>query len=316
MVRYRNLGADLHKFKAALQMQIRMEAPTLIWQKPLRATVRCVNNVCGCRWSNYLWISHDLKVIWAEVPKAGSSFIKSRFDIMSKTISFQTGAEAYRLAQSGVIESRHVSERGIFSLVGRKAFDRWGRGRAFFAPQDEIERFASGQDESLPQGRYGFRHSFASLRSLTARHPSYRVLLVWRNPLDRFVSTTNMFFGGGDDNRDRQRVQIGYLELGRYRSLSEFATHLRRSPNCHFNATGAFHDISEVRALARRNSLVALGDLERCLDDLLGVASPTSLPDRNATRKVVLPAGNLDYGVLEVIDERFSLDRHIQSEVA
>lgn len=48
-----------------------------------RSRIKCDLVDCGCKSSSMIWISHPLKAIWFETPKAASASIKKTLDIVS-----------------------------------------------------------------------------------------------------------------------------------------------------------------------------------------------------------------------------------------
>ncbi len=62
----------------------------LIYSKPFQKKISCDYNSCGCKTNPLIWISHEYKVIYFEVPKAASSSIKRMLNLKQADIFFIT----------------------------------------------------------------------------------------------------------------------------------------------------------------------------------------------------------------------------------
>ncbi|WP_435141898.1 sulfotransferase family 2 domain-containing protein [Pseudopelagicola sp. nBUS_19] len=192
--------------------------------------ISCDNETCGCRTSNFLWISHKLKLIYIEVPKNACSTIKASFDIK---ISDDHIIEAY-LRKTIFQKSTNTTLQpiGFGNLINIKLLKK--------KMNDFMIKIDEGDTETVAQGKFGFQHSFDSPIELAARNPDYQVFTVTRDPLDRFMSGLNMFYNVKNTNRRLKRLSHSRLTFSDGIDVNSAAQDILSAPNHHFEPVHSF----------------------------------------------------------------------------
>ncbi len=151
---------------------------------PAQPGVRCDLNACTCRVAFAVWVSHALRAVFYEIPKAASSSIKTALDFGH----VPPPAYARRLAQAMVEGDGEMDIRIQDPALApfAQAFVGAVRGQA--------RKIRAGEPEIFPPyGRFGF--TMAALAPVEAwrRWPGYLHFAVYRSPAERLFSTFRMF---------------------------------------------------------------------------------------------------------------------------
>jgi len=228
--------------------------------------------------------------------------------------SFQISAEASRLSRAGVTDVQKFWSRLTASTPTYSNYFEQQPERFSFL-RSELARFNEGASESSSLGAYRIAHSFDTLPSLQSRFPDYETLIVFRDPTDRIRSTIQMFWGGADENRTRQRIRMGLDELEKFPNLLHLSERLHQEPNCHFNSASAFFEHPSLDPMVVATMSTPLSDLDSWVAQRLRARSAQNDAYRNSSTAVRMPKGDLDDGFLNAIDERFTWDRLVQNAV-
>ncbi|MDR5886698.1 sulfotransferase family 2 domain-containing protein [Vreelandella janggokensis] len=201
---------------------------------PFKESIQCCNSTCGCRVSNFLWISKTLSVIYVETPKCGCSSVKNLFEINASPEIVQ---EAYLRSYINLTNS---GDQPFLS------YDGFGNSFSLASYRENkkeiLSRIVDGSTESREIGKFGFVHSFDTLANVLASYPNYMVFCVTRDPLDRFMSALNMFYSPKNYNRRIQRMS--HSKITNQKDINVIVDDIFQFPNHHFNPISNFLDLS------------------------------------------------------------------------
>lgn len=163
------------------------------FDQPLNLNVACSFKHCGCRSNSFIWISDKLKAIYFEVPKAGSSSIKSKLDFPATTLR-----SLFRAAE------RHQKRYNAHILYEVQYFTRL---EYFFKKYYALHLYKNR--DTLVHSRYGFYPYLSHPNLLLEDKSDYFKFTVIREPTARFLSNWKMF------NQIPERRKILELQLNK-----------------------------------------------------------------------------------------------------
>lgn len=255
---------------------------------PFKEGLSCRNTTCGCRVSNFLWVSHTLSLIYIETPKCGCSTIKSAFDIK---ITPQIVAEAYfrRLGRN--------ADRDITLSLSPYGFSY--KLPVSLLKTDKLrimKSIAAGKMESEPRGKFQFQHSFDSVKGLMTRFPNYNAICIMRDPIKRFLSGVNMFYSS-DFNFDRRMQRLSHSPLtdNDLKDFSKIFSDVFENPNHHFDPVSKFFEDQS----ADKISIHDISDIDSLMHDICG--------KKREMRENVSPKYNYS---IDMLDKKMLSDLH------
>ena len=218
---------------------------------PFSTQLSCVDATCGCRVRNHIWISHLARVVYIEVSKCGTSSLKralqlpqlplrrsteitDEYFLFSYFLRLRNYADRFDNEIPQLVPIRYLQAEAI-SLVPSRA------GRLVARTLRKIDQ---GNLCSEPGGTFRFCHYFGNLMDLQEKHPDYDCICFVKDPLSRFMSGLNMFYGSSTDNLRRKYTRIAYSSLmgpGKH-GIGDVVDDIFRRPNHHFNPMVGFID--------------------------------------------------------------------------
>ena len=234
-----------------IQNRFRKQPVRLYMQShyPFSPLLSCVHATCGCRVQNYIWISHLARVVYIQIPKCGSTSltralklppmkysteITDEYFLFSYFLRLRNYEDRFDNEIPQLVPIRYVQTKAI-SLVPSRADRLIAR---------TLRKIDQGILYSEPAGEFRFCHYFGNLMNLQEKYPDYDYICFVRDPLSRFMSGLNMFYGDPTDRAKRKYSRIVYSSLmgpGK-RSIGDIIDDIFRRPNHHFNPLVDFID--------------------------------------------------------------------------
>ena len=208
---------------------------------PFSPQLSCVDATCGCRVRNHIWISHLARVVYIEVSKCGSTSLKSALQL---PIEYLTEITDECFLFSYFLRLRNYEDR-FGNEIPQLVPIRYLQAEAISLVPSRADRLVArtlrkidqGNLCSEPGGKFRFCHYFGNLMDLQEKHPDYDCICFVKDPLSRFMSGLNMFYGSSTDNPRRKYTRIAYSSLmgpGKH-GIGDVVDDIFRRPNHHFN---------------------------------------------------------------------------------
>ena len=214
---------------------------------PFSPQLSCVNAICGCRVRSFIWISHLARVVYLEVPKCGSGSLKRALQL-SLTSSTEITDEYFLF--SYFLRLRNYEDR-FDNEIPKLVPIRYSQikplslvpSRADRLVTRTLQKIDQGNLSSEPGGKFSFCLYFGNLMDLQEKYPDYDCICFVRDPLSRFMSGLNMFYGDLTD-LPRRHSRIAYSSLmgpGKP-GIGDIVDDIFRRANHHFNPLVDFID--------------------------------------------------------------------------
>ncbi|MEM1129220.1 MAG: sulfotransferase family 2 domain-containing protein [Pseudomonadota bacterium] len=221
--------------------------------QPFNENLQCQHLTCGCRTNNFVWVSHKWKTIYLEIPKCACTTVKN-------SLGLRHNAETFLFAyyiKSRAYTCGETEALPVITPLGVE-FDLTSSVRKIRAcKQIVVDKLRRGELETTPQGRYGFSHFFGHSADLLARNPEYHVFCVIRDPIKRFMSALNMFYGASaPPGRRRQRTLHSGIAETNTENLADIVDDIFAFPNHHFNTVDSFIkgiDLARIEFVSANN---------------------------------------------------------------
>ena len=215
---------------------------------PFSPQLSCVDATCGCRVRNHIWISHLARMVYIQVLKCGSGSLKRALQLPMAT-STEIIYEYFLF--SYFLRLRNYEDR-FDNEIPQLVPIRYPQARVLSLAPNRADRLVArtlqkidqGNLCSEPGGRFRFCHYFGNLMDLQEKYPDYDYICFVRDPLSRFMSGLNMFYGDSTDNPHLGHSRIVYSSLmgpGKH-SIGDIVDDIFRCPNCHLNPLVNFID--------------------------------------------------------------------------
>ena len=215
---------------------------------PFSPQLSCVDASCVCRIRNVIWISHLARVVYIEVPKCGSSSLKSAFEL---PIEYPAEITDECFLFSYFLRLRNYEDR-FDNEIPQLVPIRYLQAKDVLLVPSRADRLVARTLRKIdqknlysePGGKFRFCHYFGNLMDLQEKYPDYDYICFVRDPLSRFMSGLNMFYCDSTDNPRREYSRIAYSSLmgpGKH-SIGDIVDDIFRRPNHHFNPLVNFID--------------------------------------------------------------------------
>ena len=237
--RFRKRVEMLGRFPARLYMQSHY---------PFSPQLSCVDVTCSCRIRNCIWISHLARVVYIEVPKCGTTSLKSALQL---PIGYSTEIADEYFLFSYFLRLRNYEDRFYNEIPQLVPIGYTKAKSSSLVPSSAgrlvartLRKIDQGNLYAEPGGKFRFCHYFGNLMGLQEKYPDYDYICFVRDPLSRFMSGLNMLYGDLTDQPKRRHSRIVYSSLmgpGK-RSIGDIVDDIFRRPNHHFNPLVDFID--------------------------------------------------------------------------
>ncbi len=243
----------------------------LHYSRPFNNKIECDINECGCRRNSFIWISHLLKTIYFEIPKAACTSIKRALDINPGSIHHKMRAVTEFCSKDGVkpiIKCRNIIAPARISIESKLS-------------EEEFLR-KSSINSVRTKGKFQFLMYAGTADEIVEEFSDYFTFAVIRDPIDRALSTYRMFFNSGIKKRNQQ-IKKHFGKSAKKMSFSQFLNSLSTHNNHHWNPFTNFLPSKPI------DRIIKLEDLNSCWNDLqCAMGVNVELPHLNPTKKEII----------------------------
>ena len=260
-----------------------------------RKNIACDNETCGCRVSNFLWISHKHKLIYIEVPKNGCSTVKASLEM--------------KITDAHVVEAylrKKIFQKNVSTMLTPIGFGNEINLEFMRKSLNVVmKKIDQGDLETTPTGQFEFQHSFDEPYKLANRYSDYQIFTVIRDPLSRFMSGLNMFYGGDNEGRRYQRLSHSILTSSDGIDVNLAVEDIFRFSNHHFETVHNFCGGVPVS----RMTLVPIESLTKFLE-----AKSVKVNMQNVSKAKLYAAKDLTDDNLSMIEKKYEIDKKLFSD--
>lgn len=271
--------------------------------RPFNKNLQCLNPTCGCRLSNFIWISHNYKKVYIETPKCGCSSIKKALGIkLTPEISLTSFV---RMQHEFITGSRNYEPK--LSSIGFGQKINLIHSDADRMNNKILRKMSRGILESDPVGKFKFCHYYGNLDDLISKHPDYDFFCITRDPLKRFLSGVNMFYNS-EAFPERRIQRITHSPLTTNENLDDIVDDVLDFPNHHFNPISLF---SNTKYISKINFI----DLSNLNDFLKSEFGMINIPHDNKAKSYKYKISDLSDNSISKIEKYYEVDHEIFSMV-
>ena len=264
--------------------------------------LNCLNLTCGCRISNFIWISHELKKVYIETPKCGCSSVKKALDItLTPEMALHAYVRKHHFFVTGLITNEpNIVPMGFGSRINIKECNR--------SYKKILRSLLADSQESDPVGKFGFSHYYGDLDSLIEKHPKYRFFCITRNSLKRFLSGVNMFYN--ENAFPGRRIQrLTHSRITKNENINDIVDDVLNYQNHHFNPISHF-------AYTKYKSKIQFIDLSNLNEFLKTEFNIDEVPHDNQAKFYKYKISDFSEESLLKIEEYYKPDDEIFSMVS
>ena len=215
---------------------------------PFSPQLSCVHATCGCRIQNFIWMSHLARVVYIEVPKCGSTSLRSALQLPWGH-SIEIADECFLF--SYFLRLRNYEDR-FYNEIPQLVPVHYPQTVGLSLVPSRAGRLVTRTLRKIDQGnlcsesgeKFRFCRYFGNLLDLQEKYPDYDYICFVRDPLSRFMSGLNMLYGDPTDRPKERHLRMAYSSLmgpGKH-SIGDIVDDIFRRPNHHFNPLVDFID--------------------------------------------------------------------------
>lgn len=238
---------------------------TLDFTRPRQPRLACGLGQCGCRINTFVWVSHRLRCIYLETPKAACTSIKKALGIRMDNLHAACAAAYFERTYGAGIDT------GALTPDGR---------REFTALMDLAHTKTLGSPVTTPSdGEFSMFNGTADEALRT--YPDYFSFVFVRNPFKKIVSTWQMFCQSANPFRSTQ-IKTQFGDPAADITLHRFVEKISSVDNHHWNPYLNYFPVSAAPEFVGR--LETLTADWAYVTERLGIVRP--LPHENRSRSV------------------------------
>lgn len=243
--------------------------------------IKCDLTECGCRINTFVWVSHQLKCIYVETPKAGCSSIKKAFKISLDPLHTAYAVVYFEHSLAAKIDLECLNDKNKYLFMKLLKFARENY-------DDLLIKTPSDSYFSMFNG---------CIEDALVLYPDYFSFSFVRNPIEKVISTWQMFCKSAIPFRTTQIETIFKKPVNKI-TLQYFIRKLTLINNHHWNL---YVDYLPIKS----RCLDFIGKLEHLSSDwdflMHRLGLNIILPHENKSCKAPVSLTNSDISRLEEI---------------
>lgn len=254
---------------------------------PFNRKIQCDIRGCGCRTNSFVWVSHLLKAIYFQVPKAACTSVMNALNILP-------GYLYHKMRAAAVAQLR---ERATIRFRRRGWPPHPNLDRLKNILREERTLCDSSISCVRTHGMYQFLMFDGTPDQALKQYPHYFTFAVVRDPLERLLSNYKMFIHSGIPKRNQQaQFHFGKAQL----DFQQFVSKIVERHNHHWSPFADFLPQDPIDLVVEAENLATKWPLIR---HRLGVSAEVGV--KNATRPMGI---GVDQSTRQQIRSHFARD--------